>query len=227
MQKTKWILFDFGGCLDSDGMHSRKLYSNQFSLHNLIKPEIDFETFNNAYTTSDDILIKESLAINSSLLEMNQCMCLNIAKILEIDDMEKINKVASSITNFQVTHLRRNQKTIEQLSKKYKLGIVSNFCGNLLQILNEYSLASYFTFVLDSYHVGVNKPDPKIFQMAIKLCLVKPDEIYFVGDNPDRDIAPASALGMKTILIGPYSRLSKSNYVLSSVRELLELAHKI
>ena len=227
MQNTKWILFDFGGCLDSDGLHSRTLYMNQFYQNNLIKPEIEYDTFNNAYTWSDEILIKNSLAINSNLYEMNECMCVNIANFLAINDLVAIKKVASSITKFQETHLKRNQKTIKELSTKFKLGIVSNFCGNLLQILHEYSLDSYFTFILDSYHVGANKPDPKIFQLAIQLCQVTPEEIYFVGDNPVRDIAPARALGMKTILISPFTRPTDSNYVLSSVAEILELSHNI
>ena len=139
MQKTKWILFDYGGCLDSDGLHSRTLYMNQFSKRNLIKPIDDFDAFNDAYTLSDEALIKESLVINSNLIEMNECMCIKIANLLGINDTTEIKTVAASITKFQESYLRRNQKTIEQLSKKFKLGIVSNFSGNLLKILNEYS----------------------------------------------------------------------------------------
>jgi HAD superfamily hydrolase (TIGR01549 family) len=225
MQKTKWILFDFGGCLDSDGLHTRSLYMNQFSKSLLINPEKDIEEFNNAYTKSDTILINDSLVLNSSLKEMNEVMCLSIAKNLNINSQQKIKNVASAITKFQEIHLRRNQKIIEELAKKFKLGVVSNFSGNLLKILDDYSLAPYFTFVLDSYHVGVSKPDPKIFKIAIDQCQAPTNEIVFVGDNPERDISPARALGMKTILISSVLQKNDSDYLLRSLTELLELSH--
>lgn len=45
------------------------------------------------------------------------------------------------------------------------------------------------------------KPDKKIFQHALKLANLRAKEILFVGDSPEHDIAGASRLGMRTILI--------------------------
>ena len=205
MMQVKWILFDFGGCLDSDGVHSRALFLNQFAKYKLLDSAEDFTRFQDAYTYSDRTVIDNCLIADSPLLEMNDKMCYYIAEKLNKFDALKVTEVAKSITEIQSQYLKRNKKILEQLSTQYQLGIISNFSGNLITILNEFSLASHFSFVLDSYHVGSSKPDPAIFNLAIEKCNSTSKDICFVGDNIERDINPANALGMKTILMVPAS----------------------
>ena len=115
------------------------------------------------------------------------------------------------------------------LSKQYKLGIVSNFSGNLLKILTDFSLAQYFNFVIDSYHVGFNKPDYRIYHLAISHCGCDVREILFIGDNPDRDIIPPHSLGMKTVLINTLQAKSLADYTITSLVDLpaiIEFSHK-
>ena len=219
--QVKWMLFDFGGCLDSDGIHSRTLFLEQFVKHHLITNEKEYPAFQDAYTYSDRKVITESLVVNSLLLEMNTKMCHFIEEKLEITDTIALSKVASSISEIQARYLTRNQSILKNLWGRYQLGIISNFSGNLTRILDEFSLSSYFSFVLDSYHVGHSKPALEIFQLAIQTCRVQPSEICFIGDNIDRDIAPAKHLGMKTILIRPTLKNSMADYTLASVEDLL------
>ncbi|MGZ3808699.1 MAG: hypothetical protein ACXVCE_11480, partial [Bacteriovorax sp.] len=156
--KAKWLLFDFGGCLDSDGLHSRSLFLNEFLHFGLFKKNENVSLFQDAYTYSDRMVIDQSLLVNSSLLEMNQTMCELIAHFLKIKDLNQAYLVAQSITHFQEQYLRRNKGVLDALALKYKLGVISNFSGNLKKILDGYSLAENFKFVLDSYHVGCSKP---------------------------------------------------------------------
>jgi HAD superfamily hydrolase (TIGR01549 family) len=224
MTEIKWLLFDFGGCLDSDGVHSRSLFMDQFIKHGLI---VDQVAFQEAYTCSDRHLSDDSLMINSTLLEMNQQMCFAIAEMLSIQLDPKVSEAAKAITQIQSYYLKRNKGVLELLAPNYKLGIISNFSGNLRKILDEFSLTSYFNFIIDSHHVGVSKPNPAIFNLAILKCDTNSSNICFIGDNIERDIAPANRLGMKTVLISPLSRISSADYTLSSVEKLLVLTQTI
>lgn len=225
--KVKWILFDFGGCLDSDGIHSRALFLEQFEKFHLISKEKERLEFQDAYTFSDRTVTEKSLVLNSGLLEMNDKMCYHIASKLNINNTDKVSTVARAITGIQSGYLRRNKEILKQLNERYRLGIVSNFSGNLALILNEFNLNPLFSFVLDSYHVGLKKPDPGIFELALKQCEVQAGEICYIGDSVEKDIAPARSLGMKTILISRHPINSGADYTLSSLEELLEIIHII
>jgi HAD superfamily hydrolase (TIGR01549 family) len=226
MMEIKWLLFDFGGCLDSDGVHSRSLFMDQFIKHDLILVNDDSKAFQEAYTYSDRHLSDESLMLNSTLLEMNEQMCLSIAKELNTQLSSQVSEVAKAITQIQSYYLKRNKRVLELLAPNYKLGIISNFSGNLRKILDEFSLTSYFNFIIDSHHVGVSKPNPAIFNLAIQKCNTTSSNICFIGDNIERDIAPANMLGMKTVLISPLLQTSSADYTLSSVEKLLVLTQK-
>jgi putative hydrolase of the HAD superfamily len=218
--KVKWILFDFGGCLDSDGIHSRTLFLNQFVKNHLIPDTVNHPDFENAYTHADNKIIKESLVINSTLGKMNECMCEIIAKKLSIKNPAAVSKAANDITTIQSSYLTRNKKILEKLAQHYKLGIISNFSGNLAVILEEFSLRQYFDFILDSFHVGLSKPNSEIFKLAIQKCDVASSLICFVGDNIDRDIIPAKALEMKTVLISPTTDANQADFTMTSILDL-------
>ena len=63
-------------------------------------------------------------------------------------------------------------------------------------------LARYLEFVIDSAHVGVQKPDVAIFQAAINAlnrnseCPIQPDEVVYVGNDLETDALAAKAAGM-------------------------------
>ena len=109
MQNIQSLLFDFGGCLDSDGIHSRSLFLNQFAKQKLIDPKKDHAVFNEAYTYSDQTVIKQSLIVNSNLLEMNAVMCFYIAKKLKLKQSSTIKDVSVAITGIQSSYLKRNK----------------------------------------------------------------------------------------------------------------------
>lgn len=218
-----WILFDFGGCLDSDGVHSRKLFFDQFVKNELVTSNQN-TLFQEAYSYSDQKVIGESLIVNFNLQAMNERMCFYIAEKLNSSDEKKVQQAAIDITQVQSFYLNRNRMILEKLTSHYQLGIISNFSGNLEVILKEFKLDHYFTFVLDSYHVGFSKPNPEIFKLAISKTNCPSNKLVFIGDNIDRDIMPAKNLGMKTILISDKETTSPADYTLSTLSSLLEVA---
>jgi HAD superfamily hydrolase (TIGR01509 family) len=126
--------------------------------------------------------------------------------------------------------LRRNRHTLEKLSQAgLKLGIISNFYGNIEALCQEFQLTPYLKIVLDSAIVGLKKPDPKLFGLALERLKLPAEAIGFVGDSFERDILPAKSLGMKTFwLIGDKDIIppdaSKVDHVL---RSLSDLPHEI
>jgi putative hydrolase of the HAD superfamily len=101
----------------------------------------------------------------------------------------------------------RNQALLERLARRYRLGIVSNFTGNLTHCLDELGLARLFTAVSDSAVVGAAKPDPRIFRETLSALGGAPAErAWMVGDNFEADIGGAAGLGIRTCWLAPPDR---------------------
>jgi HAD superfamily hydrolase (TIGR01509 family) len=83
-----------------------------------------------------------------------------------------------------------------------RLGVVSNSDGRVEEALQAAGLRQYFDTVVDSALVGVEKPDPRIFQAALEALGVAPDEALYVGDLYEIDIVGARAAGIEAVLLG-------------------------
>jgi putative hydrolase of the HAD superfamily len=81
------------------------------------------------------------------------------------------------------------------------LGIVSNFEEWLDGLLEQVGVRSYFDVRVISGIEGMEKPDPRIFELAIERAGVEPAASVYVGDNPEFDVDPARAVGMYPVLI--------------------------
>lgn len=89
---------------------------------------------------------------------------------------------------------------LDQMQKKYRLGIVSNAQEAFtMPELGLYELARYFETIVLSSQVGVKKPNSRIFTRALGNLNVKPSEAVMVGNDMTADMMGASKLGMRTI----------------------------
>ncbi|MEA2625922.1 MAG: putative hydrolase of the superfamily [Candidatus Binatota bacterium] len=93
----------------------------------------------------------------------------------------------------------RGREALRRLRPHARLGVVSNFYGNLDALLAEAGLAPLLDVVIESVRVGVAKPDPAIYRIAAERMGLPPGAIAMVGDNFDRDVRPARAVGMRGI----------------------------
>ena len=91
--------------------------------------------------------------------------------------------------------------TLKELKKTYKLGLVSNNTEFAKLILRFFGLEKYFDVVVISYEVGVEKPDARIFKIALKRLGSRPEEAVHVGDDPLMDVKGAKNAGILPILI--------------------------
>jgi len=83
----------------------------------------------------------------------------------------------------------------------YFLGVISNSIGTMEQQLERVGLGRHFDTVLDSALVGVEKPHPEIFQIALRRAKVAPAETLFVGDTNATDMGGAQLAGLRGVLI--------------------------
>lgn len=81
------------------------------------------------------------------------------------------------------------------------IGLISNWDGSARQVLKNVGLYDFFDDVLISSEVGISKPDPRIFEMAIERLGVSAEESLYVGDNYFDDVVGANSIGMKAMLI--------------------------
>ncbi|HWI61625.1 MAG TPA: HAD family hydrolase [Symbiobacteriaceae bacterium] len=88
-------------------------------------------------------------------------------------------------------------------SAGFRLGVIANQRKTEAAVRLEWSglLDSMEVCVL-SGDVGLMKPDPAIFLLALQMAGCRPEEAVMVGDRPDNDIAPAKRLGMRTVRVG-------------------------
>lgn len=82
-----------------------------------------------------------------------------------------------------------------------RLGVLSNFPPHLEDTLRQHGIHGYFDFFVVSSLVGLEKPDPAIFELAIQRAGVPREEILYVGDDLDDDIRGAQAVNLSAILI--------------------------
>jgi putative hydrolase of the HAD superfamily len=105
----------------------------------------------------------------------------------------------------------------------HRLGVLSNWDHRLPPLLDALSLSKYFEHQIVSALERVEKPDPRIFELAVQRAGVPADEIMYVGDHVHIDLEPARAVGIQAYLIDRAGRYT-GRYVISSLMALVELA---
>ena len=109
-------------------------------------------------------------------------------------------------------------------ARGYTLGVVSNADGRVAASLDECGIAPHFKVVIDSHVVGVEKPDPRIFRLALDACGARPEETIFIGDIYEIDIVGARSAGIRPFLLDPLSLYGAVDCErIASLSRLLEL----
>jgi HAD superfamily hydrolase (TIGR01549 family) len=94
--------------------------------------------------------------------------------------------------------------SLERLrAKGLHLVVVSNANGTLRTQLAKANLLKHLDHVLDSFEEGVEKPDPRIFLIALERCGAKPENVLHVGDLYNVDVVGARAAGLRAALLDP------------------------
>ncbi len=88
-------------------------------------------------------------------------------------------------------------------TRGFRLGVVSNSDGRVDEALSAAGLLGCFEVVVDSHRVGFEKPDPRIFQVALDALAVPAAEALYVGDLYEVDVVGAGRAGLRAVLVSP------------------------
>jgi len=92
--------------------------------------------------------------------------------------------------------------TLERLREEgYRLAVVSNWQCGLGHFCIELGLGDLFRTTVVSAEVGVEKPDPRIFERACHELGTEPRRVLHVGDSAEEDVGGARAAGLRSVLI--------------------------
>jgi len=196
---VKGLLIDFGGTIDTDGIHWFRVFE---AAYRECGAGVPVELLRQAYVHAERTLGKTALigreftfsrtletkiALQTEFLEQEglhvgrqgsilDC-CMNLVR-------DNINKVSGPV--------------LERLSASMPIVLVSNFYGNMHRVLSEFGIEGHFTDVVESAVVGLRKPDPQIFTLACSRLGLTPDKVVMAGDSWDKDIQPAHEAGCLT-----------------------------
>ncbi len=111
---------------------------------------------------------------------------------------------------------------LDYLKPSYNLHIITNGFSEVQHgKLTKSNINHYFETVTNSEMVGVKKPNPKIFNHALKVANVNVDQSIMIGDNYEADVLGALNIGMDAIFFGNYN--NKLDATVKQVDNLIQL----
>jgi putative hydrolase of the HAD superfamily len=113
-------------------------------------------------------------------------------------------------------------------SRGLKIGVVSNWDTRLKTISEGLGLTPLVDFIVISAEVGVRKPDPGIFRMALDRAGVRAEDAIHVGDLLEEDVEGARRAGVRAVLIDRKKRITPGGppagvRVVTTLAELMHL----
>jgi len=200
-QRYHTVLFDFGGTLDSDGVAWKERLHRHYAAEGLA---MSAEAFAPHFYAADDPLVgkisrQADLAATVMLLAAN--LEEGLATPATPRNSTRGERAAGRFLAEAEACFARNRPFLRELAGRYRLGIVSNFYGNLEAVCAGAWLSAFFGAMADSNRVGADKPAPAIFEAAMRPLGATAATTLFVGDSLHRDREGARRLGMDFVWI--------------------------
>lgn len=241
MSRVRAVFLDYGGTLDSDGVHWSTLYARAFDA---IRPGLPRATLDRAFLASEQDFTRFP---GAATLSLDGHVGWQVRRILErlaadppdpdprpapssvrtggenltgvvqdspqpgpgpdlipassMDPIEVERAVTAHVVEQMNRTLARSRTLLTAYRPRFRFAVISNFTPNLPRILDGAGLTPLLDGVFCSAVVGVSKPDPAIFRLALERCQVEPAQAAMVGDSLSSDIVPAQRLGLCTVWI--------------------------
>ncbi|MCX7905532.1 MAG: HAD family hydrolase [Elusimicrobiales bacterium] len=218
-----FIFFDFGGTIDSDGIHWRKRFYDIYLKNGL---NLTYDDFSKAFFDADDNLSIRHDLKNLGFDETVKLQVEDVLKYIGKYDKNLLERISNEFIESSRKKVSENIPLFKYLiHQKKKLGIISNFYGNLPIVLKSLSIDIYFEVIADSTIVGALKPSKDIFNYALTKIGAEPDRSAMIGDSYERDIVGAHSVGMYHFHISEnknYKLCCNKLYIIKNIRELIK-----
>lgn len=206
LKGIKGIIFDYGGTIDSRGVHWSEIIWDGYRHAGIDIPK---DKFRDAYVYAE----RELARTRHILPHHNFLDLLRIKMEIELRhladdglvDPEAIARLGEEVAQYCYAQAREcveeARPVLDYLYKRYPMVLVSNFYGNVESVLADFDLLRYFRSIIESAVVGVRKPDPAIFALGVEALGLPAGEVLVVGDSLRKDILPAESLGCRVAWI--------------------------
>ncbi len=147
-----------------------------------------------------DKLIKQKPNLVNQISDLRKEMFyeLNVLAGYSKEESIKMSEEAFDIYFKQrntITFYKDALKTLKLLKKNYSLGVITNGNANLKKI----GIDHLFDYIFSAADLNAHKPDPSVFQAAIDITGLSPNEICHVGDHPINDVQGSYDCGLNPI----------------------------
>ena len=236
IDKIKGIIFDYGGTIDSNGLHWAEVIWKAYETYQVSVAKADFR---NAFVYGERTLGKNPLVKpEHTFLDMLRLKTgLQFQWLLDGGYLspgtvrpEWAEEIAEGCYAYARERVDKARPILRELSGRYPMVLVSNFYGNIETVLKDFELDGLFGAIVESAVVGIRKPDPAIFRLGVERLGVEPREAVVVGDSYDKDIVPATRVGCQTVWLknigwAPYSGDETADAIIADFADLRPLFH--
>ncbi len=209
MSAARAILLDFGGTLDADGVHWCPRFHEAYRT---LGGTLEYPAFEPLFKAAEARVAALPGIGRMGFLELMDAQARLVVEALPAGRRVDAARLGRRLHDDSAATVRRNRPVLERLGARFRLGMVSNFTGNLEPCLAELGVRPLFRVVCDSGVVGFAKPDERIFALALARLDARAEETWMVGDNLEADIRPAQRLGLRTCWLAPADRAGPEDF---------------
>lgn len=203
--KITGLIFDFGGTIDTNGQHWGKML---WYAYQKVGIPVSEENFREAYVYGERTLAKNPIiqphftlkhtAEVKLRLELEQ-LCIMGAWNVNEEVLKQTHKALSNVVYQHLsTIINQHRPLLTSLSKKYPIVLVTNFYGNMHEVLHEFNMESFFDDVVESSVIKIRKPDERIYKIGLQKLQIPAENVLAIGDSFYKDIEPAKKVGCQT-----------------------------
>lgn len=203
LEGIEGVIFDYGGTIDSHADHWSHIIYDGWRDAGL---EVPVDIFRDTYVHAERELarVRHILPGDNFLVLLRNKMRIELNRLAELEYIspDDIDTYADKIALYCYRQARKSiedaRPVLEALAERYPMVLVSNFYGNVDEVLRDFDIRKYFIGIIESAVVGIRKPDPRIFSLGVVALGVPPDRVLVVGDSLRKDILPARSIGCRT-----------------------------
>ncbi|MCF8371959.1 MAG: YjjG family noncanonical pyrimidine nucleotidase [Bacteroidales bacterium] len=229
MKKYKHIYFDLDRTLWDFESNSEDTFHDILEKYELMPKIGSFKRFFKAYRKYNDHLWRKyrEKQIEKHILSWKRFYL----TLLEfgINDIELSKKIGHDYLEISKTKKKLfpfTHEILAYLHEKYSLHIITNgFEEVQFSKLDNCDLRKYFTEIITSEKVGVQKPKPEIFEFALLSANAQREESIMIGDDVEVDIKGAMNQGIDQVHFNFINRpaSTKATYEITSLIDLKEI----